>query len=136
MIQHDMILFDHGLPPAAEQDPQSADIDVEYSGEHDSDGAAAELAAALATAASDHSDYPAEVGAKMMATDSVAFQEHCAAVSVRENQRLAEIGEGSNPHWHRSTDVPETYSDADYALGFNAARMTVGAVAKLVDAVH
>lgn len=50
---------------------------------------------------------------------------------VRENRRVAEIGRGSNPHWHRSTDVYETYSEADFRLGFNAVQMTVGTVARL-----
>lgn len=29
------------------------------------------------------------------------------------------------------TDVPETYSDADYALGMDAVRMTAGALGEL-----
>lgn len=137
MIQHDMILYDHGLPPASEQDPKAADIDIEYDAENDAQGGALTLAQALLRGNQAHSsNYPAEIGRNMSNTDSVAFAEHCPAVSVRENQRLAEIGRGANPHWHKSSDVPETYSDADYRLGFNAAQMTVGALAELVEARH
>ena len=59
------------------------------------------------------------------------FAPHCPAISVRENRRLEEIGGGAAPHWHKDTDVPATYSEADFKLGFNAAQMTVGAVAEL-----
>ena len=78
--------------------------------------------------------FTVEVGDDMNFTDSEPFQDLCAAVSVRENQRIAEIGEGSNPHWHADTDVVGTYSEADFRLGFNAAQMTVGTVAFLVSA--
>jgi hypothetical protein len=52
-------------------------------------------------------------------------------VSLRENRRLYETGNGANPHWHRPTDRFETFTEADYRLGFNAAQTTLGAVAKL-----
>ena len=80
------------------------------------------------------SDYPAEVGSNMSSTDSYPFRDHTAAVSVRENQRIAEIGAGANPHWHQTTDVFETYSDADFQLGFNALQMVVGTVGEMVGA--
>jgi hypothetical protein len=32
----------------------------------------------------------------------------------------AEIGNGSNPHWHQPTDVYAAFSAADFRLGFNA----------------
>jgi hypothetical protein len=67
----------------------------------------------------------------MAHTDSVPFSRITAAVSVRENRRLAEIGRGSNPHWHRDSDRPGTYSRADYAFGFDVVRTTVGTVADL-----
>jgi hypothetical protein len=50
-------------------------------------------------------DYPAQIGSNMNHTDSVPFQNYTATVSVRDNQRVAEIGNGSNPHWHQPTDV-------------------------------
>lgn len=131
MIQHDMILFDHGLPPGPFQ-IADADIDVEYQAASTFAAPSMTLAAALAAASASHStDYPAEIGSNMNWTDSRAFWNDCAAVSVRENRRLPEIENGSNPHWHQTTDLPETYSDEDYMLGFNALQMTVGAVAEL-----
>jgi hypothetical protein len=63
------------------------------------------------------------------------------SVSVRENRRLYEIGwqgpagfgaRGTDPNWHRPTDLFVTYSDADFRLGFNAMQTTFGATARLV----
>ena len=64
-------------------------------------------------------------------TDSVPFQNYTATVSVRDNQRVAEIGNGSNPHWHQPTDVYAAFSEDDFQLGFNAVQMTLGTVAEL-----
>ena len=70
----------------------------------------------------------------MRSTDSWPFRHYTAAVSIRENQRVAEIGQGSNPHWHQPTDLYSTYSDLDFRLGFNALQMTLGTVAQLAGA--
>jgi hypothetical protein len=134
MIQHDMILFDHGLPVQPQQIP-GADIDVEYQ-------ASATLAAAgqtlgqrlLAGNAAYSTDYPAQLTSDMRNTDSWSFRNHTASVSVRENRRIAEIGNGANPHWHQPTDLFTTYSLADFRLGFNALQMTLGTVADLAGA--
>lgn len=131
MIQHDMLLFDHGLPPQAQQ-IEGADIDIEY--QADSDFASESKALAgefLAGNKAYSTDYPAEIGDNMAKTDSWRFENVTAAISIRENRRIEEIGKGSNPHWHEPTDVPETYSDADYRLGFNALQMTLGTIARL-----
>ena len=134
LIQHDMILFDHGLPPGPDQNPQ-ADIDIEYRSEHSFGGLALDLAMRLFFASGRYSsDYPAQIGARMSHTDSQPFWDSCPAVSVRENQRLAEIGNGANPNWHKNSDVVQTYSEKDFRLGFNAVQMTVGAVAELAGA--
>ena len=134
VIQHDMILFDHGLPPRPEQ-IEEADIDVEFQQNSLFSSNSRELAEALFESNEINStDYPAEIGTNMNFTDSVPFQNFTASISVRENQRVSEIGFGSNPHWHQPTDVFETYSEADFRLGFNALQMTVGAVAKLAGA--
>jgi len=131
MIQLDMVLFDHGLPPQPTQIP-AADLDIEYQADSDFATESKELAEALlAGNRAFSSDYPAEIGDNMAYTDSWRFENMTAAVSIRENQRIAEIGEGANPHWHEPTDVPETFSDADYRLGFNALQMTLGTVARL-----
>ena len=134
IFQHDMILWDHGLPSQPEQIP-GADIDIEYrSTSGNPEGSLALANALLAGNASYSADYPAEIGPDMCCTDSMPFRLWCAAVSVRENQRRAEIGQGSNPQYHQPTDVFSTYSDKDFLLGFNAAQMTVGTVAELVGA--
>jgi hypothetical protein len=75
--------------------------------------------------------FPAEVGDNMGFTDSVPFSPRVAAISVRENQRIAEIGAGSNPHWHHATDLPSTYTEDDYRLGFNILSMICGAIGEL-----
>ncbi len=145
VIQHDMLMFDHGMPrtPRNSDDPprvsdrqsRRADIDVEYDSRNDFGGAAQSLAMNWLRGNIRYSArYPAEIGSNMAATDSVPFAPHCPSISVRENQRLAEIGRGGDPHWHKNSDVPDTFSDADYRLGFNATQMTVGAVADLVGA--
>ncbi|MEM9529707.1 MAG: M20/M25/M40 family metallo-hydrolase [Pseudomonadota bacterium] len=131
VIQHDMVLFDHGLPPQPTQIPD-ADLDVEYQANSDFAAESKILAEALLQANKDFSsDYPAELGTEMAFTDSWRFENMTASISVRENQRISEIGAGANPHWHQPSDVPETYSEADYRLGFNALQMTLGAVARL-----
>lgn len=131
MIQHDMVLFDHGLPPQDEQVP-GADLDIEYQADSDFADASRALAEAFAQGNRLYSsDYPAEIGDNMANTDSWRFENMTAAISIRENQRIAEIGEGSNPHWHEPTDIAANYSENDYRLGFNALQMTVGTIATL-----
>jgi hypothetical protein len=51
--------------------------------------------------------------------------------SIRENQRLAEIGNGSQPNWHQQTDLFMTYSEADYIFGFKYRTNYNGTVAEL-----
>ena len=70
----------------------------------------------------------------MSNTDSTPFMNHVAAVGIRENRRRFEIGRGSDPHWHQPTDVLETFTDADYRLGFSAMETTLGATAGLAGA--
>jgi hypothetical protein len=135
MIQHDQILFDHGLPPQPGQIP-NADLDVEYQASSSFAGASLQLASALRTGNGTYStDYPAQVGSNMNYTDSVPFQNYTATVSVRDNQRVAEIGNGSNPHWHQPSDLYSAFSEVDFRLGFNAVQMTLGTVAELAGAM-
>jgi hypothetical protein len=131
MIQHDQILFDHGLPPQPNQIP-NADIDVEYQASTTYALQSQQLALALRAGNQTYSvRYPAQVGSNMNFTDSVPFENYTATVSVRDNQRVAEIGNGSNPHWHQPTDVYTAFSEDDFQLGFNAVQMTLGTVAEL-----
>jgi hypothetical protein len=131
MIQHDKVLFDHGNP-VQHQQILNADVDIEYQLNSDKWEESARLAVELLNANRLFAtDYPAVASNSMNNTDSKAFIDHVAAVSVRENRRLYEIGRGSDPHWHQPTDLFATFSDADFRLGFNAAQTTLGAIARL-----
>ena len=140
IVQHDMLLWDHGdgfVPPEPPWPPQAkdADIDIEYRAISAHGPAALELARHFRGAnAAFASAYPAQIGERMCCTDSVVFQELVPAISVRENRRSDEIGTGSDPHWHRDSDVFETYAPEDFLLGFDALRTTTGGVATLVRA--
>jgi len=136
MIQHDMMLFDHGMPLAngamsKEQRPE-ADVNIEF--QMNSKMAAESQALAwLFDQANDKyaTDYPATVGRHMSNTDSLPFQDVVAAISLRENERLRHIGAGWDPQWHQPTDVFTTYNDKDFRLGLNAAQTTLGALSQL-----
>jgi hypothetical protein len=137
VIQHDMMLWDHGMPfgtsnTLAAGQIAAADVDIEYDADQTADGGAIVLAAKLLEANAKYAtDYPAEIGQFMQNTDSVPFAQFVPAISLRENERGAEVGRGANPNWHKNSDVYETYSEADFRLGFNALQMTCGAVAEL-----
>ena len=137
MIQHDMMLWDHGAPRAdgtvsSEQRPE-ADVNIEFQ-------SASELAdesmrlAFLFKAAADayNTDYPATVGPHMTNTDSTPFMNIVPSISLRENERGAHTGAGWNPTWHTPLDVWATFSDEDFRLGLNAAQTTLAAIAQLV----
>jgi Zn-dependent M28 family amino/carboxypeptidase len=134
MIQHDMMLWDHGNPVTWQQ-ALDADVDIEFQ----LNSAKADESAALALKLLNANrffaaDYPAVLSNAMSNTDSGPFQDLVAAVSLRENRRLYETGNRANPHWHQPTDLYVSFSDADFRLGFNAAQTTLGAVARLVGA--
>ncbi len=139
MIQHDMMLFDHGMPRAdgtlgPTQRPE-ADVNIEFQSVSKYAADAQTLAWAFEVANEQYaSDYPASVGSHMTNTDSAPFQDLVPAISLRENQRGTEIGAGWDPNWHQPTDKYATYNDADFRLGLNAAQTTLGAVARLVGA--
>ncbi len=136
MIQHDMMLFDHGMPRAdetlaPEQRPE-ADVNVEFQGTSKFAAQAQQLAWTFHAANEKYAtDYPASVGSHMTNTDSAPFQDFVAAISLRENERGSQIGAGWDPNWHQPTDVYATYSDKDFRLGLNAAQTTLAAVAGL-----
>ena len=139
MIQHDMMLFDHGMPKPdstipKEQRPE-ADVNIEFQSASKFATQSASLAWLLHAANEKFAtDYPASVGPHMTNTDSGPFQDLVAAISLRENERGAQIGSGWDPHWHQVTDVFSTFSDKDFRLGLNAAQTTLGAVATLTGA--
>ena len=80
-------------------------------------------------------DYPATVGSHMTNTDSSSFMDLVPSISVRENERGTQIGNGWDPQWHQPTDLYATYADADFRLGLNAAQTTLAAIAQLTKAV-
>lgn len=134
MIQHDMMMWDHGNPVTYHQ-ALDADVDIEF--QLNSEKAAESAALALKLLNANRmfaTDYPAVMSNAMSNTDSGPFQNLVAAVSLRENRRLYETGNRANPHWHQPTDLFVTFSDADFRLGFNAAQTTLAAVALLVEA--
>jgi hypothetical protein len=139
MIQHDMMLFDHGMPrPDSTMSPEQrpeADVNIEFAGTSKFAADAQKLAWALATANEKYAtDYPATVGQHMTNTDSGPFQDIVPAISLRENERGAQIGAGWDPHWHQPTDLFKTFSDKDFRLGLNAAQTTLSGLAILAGA--
>ena len=134
IIQHDMMLWDHGNPVTWSQ-ALDADVDIEFQLNSAKADESARLALTLLNSNRLFAtDLPAVMSNAMSNTDSAPFQDHVPAVSLRENRRLYETGRGANPHWHRATDLFVSFSDADFRLGFNAAQTTLGAVARLAEA--
>jgi hypothetical protein len=139
MIQHDMMMFDHGMPRpdgtiSPEQRPE-ADVNIEFQSTSKMAAQSQALAWTLHAANEKYAtDYPATVGPHMTNTDSGPFMDIVAAISVRENERGVHIGSGWDPQWHQPTDVFTTYSDKDFRLGLNAAQTTLGAVGQLTGA--
>jgi len=136
MIQHDMMLFDHGMPgPDGKVSPEQrreADVNIEFAGTSKEADGAAKLAWFF-RAMNDRyaTDYPAAVGDRMSNTDSDPFKDLVPSISLRENERLSQIGTGWDPQWHQPTDVYSTYSDQDFRLGLDAAQTTLAAIATL-----
>jgi hypothetical protein len=136
MIQHDMMLFDHGMPHkdgtmSKEQRPE-ADVNIEFQATSKFADAAMLLAFKFQAANEKYAtDYPASVGPHMTNTDSTPFQDLAPSISLRESERGAQIGNGWDPQHHQPTDLYATYSDDDFRLGLNAAQTTLGAVAEL-----
>ena len=140
IIQHDQLLWDHGIPATVDSSQiPDADIDIEYATFSSQAAASLDLAMQLDRANANGRSastitYPTQVTSDMCCTDSVPFRNHCPSISIRDNRRRAEIGQGSHPTWHTEFDVFETYSELDYSLGFDALRTTTGAVAELTGA--
>ena len=136
VIQHDMMMWDHGMPRAdgtlnPEQRPE-ADVNIEFQSDSKYVDQSMKLAFALKAAADMYTThYPATVGPHMTNTDSRPFQDRVAAISLRENERGMQTGAGWNPHWHQPTDLFATFSDKDFLLGLNAAQVTLSGVARL-----
>ena len=140
MIQHDMMLFDHGMPRAdgtssPEQRPE-ADINIEF--QRNSKLADAVAGAGLALPCGERDIRDRLSRHRRQSHGEHRFRDRswmsCASISLRDNERGVQIGAGWNPHWHQPTDVFATFSDKDFRLGLNAAQTTLGAIGRLVGA--
>jgi hypothetical protein len=136
MIQHDMMLWDHGMPRADgsfnPEQRSEADVNIEFQSTSKLADEAMKLAFLFRDANEKYAtDYPAAVGHHMTNTDSTPFMNLVPAISVRENERGMQTGAGWNPHYHQPTDKYSSYSDKDFRLGLNAAQTTLGGVAQL-----
>ncbi|NYE63217.1 hypothetical protein FHW58_004445 [Duganella sp. 1224] len=152
MIQHDMMMYDHGMPipkldaggkpvldakgqPVYVSPPEQrleADVNIEYQSVSKQAEGSARLAWAFRAANDKYAtNYPAAVGFHMTNTDSTPFMDLVPSISLRENERGQQIGAGWNPNWHQPTDNYDTYSDKDFLLGLNAAQTTLSGVAQL-----
>jgi hypothetical protein len=155
MIQHDMMMWDHGMPvlqtnpdgtpkmnangqpiyAAPKEQRAEADVNVEFQSNSKMADQSMKLAFFFKASNDKYAtDYPAQVGPHMTNTDSEPFQDICPAISLRENERGAQVGAGWDPNWHQPTDVFTTYSDKDFRLGLNAAQTTLAGVAQLTGA--
>lgn len=139
MIQHDMMLWDHGAPRAdgtVSRDQRSeADVNIEFQSASDLADESMRLAFVFKAAADTYNtDYPATVGPHMTNTDSTPFMNIVPSISLRENERGAHTGAGWNPTWHTPLDIWTTFTDKEFRLGLNAAQTTLSAVAKLAGA--
>ena len=139
MVQHDMMLFDHGMPRpdgtlSKEQRPE-ADVNIEFQINSKMAPESQSLAWAFEKANEKYAtDYPASVGSHMTNTDSTPFQDLAPSISLRENERGTQIGNGWDPQWHQPSDLYATYNDKDFRLGLNAAQTTLAAIAQLAGA--
>jgi hypothetical protein len=155
MIQHDMMMWDHGMPQPVlgpdgkpqvdangrgvfaapkEQRPE-ADVNVEFQIASKLADEAMKLAFVFKLAGEKYAtDYPVSVGPHMTNTDSTPFMDIVPSLSLRENERGAQTGGGWNPTWHQPIDVFSTFSDKDFRLGLNAAQTTLAGVAQLAGA--
>jgi len=136
MIQHDMMLWDHGAPRAdgtvsRDQRPE-ADVNIEFQSNSDLAEESMHLAFMFKASADKYNtDYPATVGPHMTNTDSTPFMNEVPSISLRENERGMHTGAGWNPTWHTPLDVWTTFTDDDFRLGLNAAQTTLSAIAEL-----
>jgi hypothetical protein len=131
LIQHDMMMYDHGMPPGPNQSP-NADINIEYQKDSRMAAGSAKLAEALQKSNRLYArKYPTTIGSNMAGTDSIRFEDLVPSVSVREAERITGIIRGSNPHHHEPTDKVESYKEEDFRFGFTSAKMTLGALGEL-----
>jgi VCBS repeat-containing protein len=146
LIQHDMILYDHGAGTNTTAQSAYADLDVEWRAGTAQETASKALALKWSFASGQYApNYPATAYNYSTNTDDTSFQPYTAAISVRENRRGVTSGanaEWINPYYHQTTDVEASYMRDDNSngirddieLGYNAVRTTLGLVAELAGA--
>jgi hypothetical protein len=139
MIQHDMMMVDHGPPtPDGKLAPDQrlgADINIEFASTSKFGDESMKLAFFWRSANEKYAtDYPAAVGPHMTNTDSDPFKDLVPSLSLRENERGSQIGGNWDPTHHQPTDVLTTFTDKDFMLGLTSAQTTLGAVGQLVGA--
>lgn len=138
VIQHDMVLYDHGAGTRTTGQSPYADLDVEWRSGTTQAGASRALAYKWRFLNGDYAtDYPATAYDYSTNTDDTPFHGSVASISVRENRRSLTTGanaEWINPYYHTTGDVEASYSEADFRLGFNAVQTTLGVVATLAGA--
>jgi len=139
MVQHDMMMVDHGPPTAEgklapEQRPE-ADINIEFASTSKFGEEAMKLAFFWRAANEKFAThYPAAVGPHMTNTDSDPFKDLVPSLSLRENERGSQIGGNWDPTHHQPIDVLTTFTDKDFMLGLTSAQTTLGAVGRLTGA--
>jgi hypothetical protein len=139
MIQHDMMMVDHGPPTAdgklsPEQRP-GADINIEFASTSKFADDAMKLAFFWRGANEKYAThYPASVGPHMTNTDSDPFKDLVPSLSLRENERGSQIGGNWDPTHHQPIDVLTTFTDNDFMLGLTSAQTTLGAIGQLTKA--
>ena len=139
MIQHDMMMVDHGPPTAdgklaPEQRPE-ADINIEFAITSKFADDAMKMAFFWRSANEKYAThYPASVGPHMTNTDSDPFKDLVPSLSLRENERGSQIGGNWDPTHHQPTDVLTTFTDKDFMLGLTSAQTTLGAIGQLTKA--
>ena len=140
MIQHDMMMVDHGPPTpdgklSPDQRPE-ADINIEFASTSKFGDESMKLAFFWRAANEKFAThYPASVGPHMTNTDSDPFKDLVPSLSLRENERGSQIGGNWDPTHHQPIDVLTTFTDKDFMLGLTSAQTTLGAVGRLVGAV-
>ncbi len=134
IVQHDMILYDHGVGTAGPDQSPYADLDVEWRAGTTYAIQSMNLAQNWRLRNGTYStQYPANSADQSTNTDDTPFQNDTASISVRENRRS--LGnEWINPYYHQNTDVYSSYLESDFNLGFNAVQATVGLIAELAGA--
>ena len=139
MIQHDMMMVDHGPPTAdgklaPEQRPE-ADINIEFAITSKFADDAMKMAFFWRAANEKYAThYPAAVGPHMTNTDSDPFKDLVPSLSLRENELGSQIGGNWDPTHHQPIDVLTTFTDKDFMLGLTSAQTTLGAIGQLTKA--